>query len=318
MLERIEREAGVPGLASVLSQRIAPADLRSLLLHVFGEHAARRDPASLLAQYERDATVAPDPTDARLLHDLDGLALAAAEGFESVELSPVSPFGTNAVLGGISQNNVLSTVRNTEVIADPTSALALECARRRRAGETTVRLCATAQVLRLQPIPDAPGFTAHFRLFVLVSAGRAQAGHGFELAEVAEHVRVYQRLLDGIRARGADLADVIVELSDTRLPRPGPTTPVAVLPPEMTGAAPRLLRALGEVLPEAVFDLDRREALGYYDGPMLSVTATDRDGGGYTLADGGGVPWTQRLLANGRERLITSGIGLGRIAARFL
>ncbi len=327
MLRRIERAAGVPGLTAILTG-LAPADLRSLLLHVLSAHAEGRDPSSLMAQYERDATVAPEATDARVLHDLDGLALAAADGFESVALSPVGPLGTNAVLGRISQNNVLSTVRNTEVLADPTSALALECARRRRSGGPTVRLCAIGQVLRLQPFPDAPGFTAHFRLLALVSAGRAQAGHGFELTEVVEHVRVYLRLLDALRARGADLAAVPVELSDTRLPRPdgprspghapAPSEPVASLPAELTGTAPRLLRALGEALPEAAFDLKRREGLDYYDGPMLRVSAVDREGRNYTLADGGAVPWTQRLLANRKERMLASAIGLGRIAARFM
>ena len=37
-----------------------------------------------------------------------------------------------AVLGGIDQNNVLTTIRNAEVLGDSTPALALECARRRR------------------------------------------------------------------------------------------------------------------------------------------------------------------------------------------
>jgi hypothetical protein len=56
-LERIEREAGVPGLVDALAQ-LAPTDLKSLLLRVFERQAARRDPATLLAQHERDGTVA--------------------------------------------------------------------------------------------------------------------------------------------------------------------------------------------------------------------------------------------------------------------
>ena len=122
MLERIERDAGVPDLTTILSAQLAPADLRSLLLYVLSAQAERRDPASLLAQYERDGSVKPAPCDARIMHALDGLALAAADGFEPVELAPVGPLGANAVLGRINQNNVLSTIRNTEVIADPDRA----------------------------------------------------------------------------------------------------------------------------------------------------------------------------------------------------
>jgi len=67
----------------------------------------------------RNATppVAPAQPDGRLLHELDGLAPAAAESFEAVELAPVCPLGTNAVLGRVDQNDVLSTTRNTEVLA---------------------------------------------------------------------------------------------------------------------------------------------------------------------------------------------------------
>jgi hypothetical protein len=284
VLRRIERDAGVPNLTAILT-RLAPADLRSLVLHVLSAHAEGRTPASLLAQYERDGSVKPEPCDGRVMHALDGLALNAAAGFESVELSPVGPLGTNAVLGQISQNNVLSTIRNTEVIADPTAALALECALRRRASDEPVRLCAVGRTLRLQPF-DMPGYTPHFRLFALVSAGR---GGTFVADEIAAHLRVYSTLLDALREYGSDHQDVALELSGVRLDLPGTT-----------------------------FDPDRQEGLNYYDGPMLRVSITDREGIRYPIADGGTVPWTQRLLSNAKERLVISGFGLGLIPARFL
>ncbi len=46
IIDRIEREAGVPGLASVLD-RIPPTDLQSLLLEVSRRRCARRTPADL-------------------------------------------------------------------------------------------------------------------------------------------------------------------------------------------------------------------------------------------------------------------------------
>ena len=91
------------------------------------------------------------------------------------------------VLGGIGQNNVASTIRMTEGLADPTAALALEAAVRRRARpDETVRLCAACRVLRLQPVPPGPGFTQHFAVFALVTAGRAQPSHGFEIEALHE------------------------------------------------------------------------------------------------------------------------------------
>ncbi|MDA0179421.1 hypothetical protein OJ997_03865 [Solirubrobacter phytolaccae] len=317
LLARIERDAGLPGLAEALAA-MAPSALRSVLLEATSGQAARRDPAGLLAQAGRDGTVRPEASDARVLHALDGHALDAARGFEAVELAPVAPLGTNAVLGGIAQNNVLSTVRNTEVLADPTAALALEAALRRRAGETgTVRLCAVGRVLRLQPLGDKPGYTPHFRLFGLVSAGRATAEHGFEVAALAEHVRVQLRLLAAVGLDGE------VELSDTRLPRlegmrGRAHDPVeSSLVDEFPGDAPVELQRLASALPGARFDLHRPEGLGYYDGPMLRVCVTDAAGVRYAIGDGGLVDWTQRLLANRKERLVISGLGLGLLAARF-
>lgn len=317
LLARIEREAGGRGLTEALAA-MSPSDLRSVLLETMRAQAARRDPGVLLAQAARDATVAPEATDARVLHSLDGHALAAARGFEAIELAPVSPLGTNAVLGGIDQNNVLTTVRGTEVLADSTAALALEAARRRRAGAAdTVRLCAVARVMRMQPLGGKPGYTPHFRLFGLVSAGRAVAEHGFEVRELAEHVRVQLRLLAALGVAGE------VELSDTRLPRPEGVRgrahdPVDGEPvDELPEHAPIELRRLAAELPEARFDLTRPEGVGYYDGPMLRVVVTDAEGHRYPIGDGGVVDWTQRLLANRKERLVTSGLGLGLLAARF-
>ena len=68
-----------------------------------------------------------------------------------------------------------------------------------------MRLCTLGRILRLQPIPDLPGYTPHFRLFALVTAGRAQPSHGFEREALSEHLAVYRRLLDALGDRGLPL-----------------------------------------------------------------------------------------------------------------
>src|SRR5439155_25697521 len=99
---------------------------------------------------------------------------------------------TARALGGVHQNNVLGAGRGLEVIADSSSALALEIARRRRALspgqrlEVTTRLCAEHRVLRLQPLPD-PRLLPHFRLFAFASAGR-DGPTAFALAAAREHL----------------------------------------------------------------------------------------------------------------------------------
>jgi hypothetical protein len=173
------------------------------------------------------------------------------------------------------------------VLADPTAALALEAAVRRRTQVGTERLSAACRVLRLQPFPDDPGFTQHFALFALVTAGRSQASHGFEIEALREHVAFYRALLAAV-----GVTDAVVQLTDV---------PANVL----------------AAVPGAIEDPARTQGRGYYDGMLLNVTATDGQGEPVGLADGGRTDWTQRLLSNRKERLFTSGIGLGLLAQRF-
>src|SRR6185436_7864770 len=104
---------------------------------------------------------------------LDSHLLAAAAEFEALELSPVAPLGACSTIAITHQNRVLSALRMTEVVSDPTNVLALECARRMRAGhELPIHLVTSQRVVRAQPVPKLPGYAPHFRMFVLASGGR--------------------------------------------------------------------------------------------------------------------------------------------------
>src|SRR5215470_460231 len=135
ILDRIARTIAVDDILERLA-RLPATDLQSLLLSLYRRRSAERSPAELLAQYERSAMVRPSAADARTLHSVFKVAFECASSFEAVELAPIAPLGINRVLGEIDQNNCLATVRGAEVIADPTTVKALECARRRKAGET--------------------------------------------------------------------------------------------------------------------------------------------------------------------------------------
>jgi hypothetical protein len=67
----------------------------------------------------------------------------------------------------------------------------------------------------------------------------------------------------------------------------------------------------------ASFDDQRGGGRGYYADLCFHVDATTPDGTEINLADGGVVTWTQRLLSNAKERLVTSGIGSERVCAVF-
>ena len=246
---------------------------------MFERQAERRDPATLLAQYERDGTVGAAPSN----HALDAAALRAAEGFEPVELAPVAPLGLNAVLGRIHQNNVLSTIRSTEVVADPTASLALEAAVRRRRGRRPcgcARSGASCACSRSPTCPATRRTSGSSRSSPRAARSRRTASSG---RRCSEHLAVYRRLLDGLGIDGYRC--------------------------EVAGE-PRL------DIPGTTYDSERRST--YYDGPMLQIWATDGDGVTYPLADGGRIDWTQRLLSNRKERLLTSAIGISLVSLRFI
>jgi hypothetical protein len=368
IIDRIARESGLPRLPEVLAEELSPADLQSLLLHVLARRATGRRPVDLMAQLERQPGLQPSAADARLLRQVDAEAFAAAGAFTALELAPACPLGTSAVLGGIHPNNVLTTVRGSEILADPTSALALEAARRRRPGGGAVRLCASERALRLQPT-TLPGFTPHFRIFGLVTAGRALAEDGFETGALAEHVAVHVDLLRRLGGHGFTSAPISVTVADTeataallrahgvdeaevrarvRAHQPGSGSevlashglelprsvqdPVAALQAALPGggvpepALARLARVRQQVVPALAaahpevavrFDLGRLHGLGYYSGLCFQVVATDREGLALPVADGGFLDWTRRLLANGKERLLSSGLGLELLVKRF-
>ena len=165
-----------PGAYSALTDGLPASRLWSLLLEVAEARAAARRPADLVEQWERDRFVQPAIVDQRSLLEIDRHLLAAASAFESIELSPVAPLGVCSSMGHASQNKVLSTMRGTEVVSDPTNVMALECARRlRRDRATVVRLATSHRCIRAQEIPKQRGFTASFRLFCLAVGGTRTA-----------------------------------------------------------------------------------------------------------------------------------------------
>lgn len=308
IIARIARALAAGDAVESLAARLSPTDLQSLMLHVYAERSARRTPADLVTQYERAAMLKPSSADARAFNEVERHAFECAAAFEALELSPVAPLGVNLVLGEIDQNSCLATVRNAEVSADPTTTKALECARRRRAGDTgTIRLCSRSRQLRLQPT-GVPHHTPHFGLFSMVTAGRDRGSLAFEMESLREHIGVYLKLLRALDGHGYGVSGVRVEISET------------------SRDADRLRRAEAGVLeplaaehPGVSFgvDAERRRAMSYYAGYCLNIRATDPAGVAFDLADGGLTDWTQRLLSNAKERLMVSGIGIELLVKRF-
>ena len=281
-----------------LATGLAGSELQSLLLEVMHQRAGARTPAELVAQYRRDAFCHPAVVDQRVSVALDAHLLAAAAGFEAVELSPVAPLGTSSVVAPTDQNRVLSALRSTEVVSDPTNVLALECATRMKAGpDAPVHLTTSQRVVRAQPVPKLPGYAPHFRIFVLGSGGMETRDHGFTVETLLLHVRTMLAALDRLEAHGYAFGARRVDILAT---------------PERARLGDRVAEALGS--------LATRKPLehAYYSGGlryMLWVTAPD--GTASPLADGGTFDWLARLTSSRRAVFVASGMGAQLIALRF-
>src|SRR5437773_5038628 len=196
IINRIERDTGVPHLADILSDRLAPTDLQSLLLEVYARRAKRRDPKALLDDHVSNRFAQPSASNPGRLLECDRVAFSKLpKVFRPVELSPVCPLGAASVLSPVSQDWIVSTIRNTEVVADSTNVLALECAVRRREQKNfstghadPVHLATSHRLLRGQKISLGPSVRQHFRLFSLCNAGRDPGNLRFEIETARLHV----------------------------------------------------------------------------------------------------------------------------------
>lgn len=336
IVQRIERELGLAGLVDVLESKLSASDLRSLLMEVYRARSTRVKETAIGTQAARDPLMASSTVSARDLLDFDSVAFRAASDFVALDLSPVCPFAAASTLGRTSQNNVLTTIRNAEAVGDPTIALALEAGRRGCYTEV-VRLCASHRVIRLQPF-DVPGYTPHFRLFALATAGRDTGSFRFEIAHLLEHVRVYLQILRMLTPVGFSFQSPLVEFTDlaaveTALAAAGITREEVqnAVRAHRLGESERFLRERGvtalpdrhpllksavigplrEEFPEAEFRVNqqRLEGLGYYSSFALRISPRAPDGNRYPVIDGGCTDWTARLLSNRKQRLLISGIG---------
>jgi hypothetical protein len=271
-----------------LAQGLPASEVWSLLLDVFAQRAARRRGGDVLGQWRRDAFARTARVDQRSLHTMDGHLLANAAAFEAVELSPLTPLGTCAAVAPTSQNKIVSALRGTEVVADPTNVLALECAERLRLDPgATVRLCTSHRCVRAQPVPKGTGFAQHFRIFCLATAGRERKDHAFVVEALCEQVRTH---LSALERHGYAFPDRTVELRAT---------------PERAGLADRIADRLRGV------DVTRSELEHpYYGGLrfMIGIASPDADVP-IPMIDGGSFDWLARLTSNRRLVFVASGMG---------
>jgi hypothetical protein len=287
-----------PGTFDALASGLAASRLWSLLLEVVEARAAARRPPALLEQWDRDRFVRPAIVDQRSLLEVDRHLLSAASAFEAIELSPVAPLGVCSIMGRTSQNRVLTALRGTELVADPTNVLALECARRlRRDPAAVVRLATSHRCVRAQEVPKVRGFTANFRIFCLVSGGFERQNHAVVVEAFAEHVAIMLDALDRLEQHGFAFPDRRITLLSTS---------------EKAEIGDRILAKIGRSSTLRA-QLDHP----YYDGLRFQIAARSSDGVHIPLIDGGAFDWLTRVMSNRRAIYVSSGLGSQLVALAF-
>jgi len=310
IIERILKETNNTNILEALSDKLSLADLQSLLLEIYRRRTQKLDAKQLFAQYKTNRFVQPSPVDPQKYLEFEQLAFSLLpEDFKAVELSPVNPLGSCAVLAPVDQNNVLTTIRNNEVSSDPTNALALECSIRRAENlksdkkSARVKLCAVHRVLRTQ-VFEGNDSVPHFKVLSLCTAGKDEGSYKFEIESLKEQFEYFISLLHRMNKINVTIKSVRIAL--------------IIFDDRFTSSAQNLADEITVKFPGVKIDITKFEGeQNYYSTLRYNIFAASKNGEEYFLCDGGFTDWTQQILNNKKERYLISGFGIERLFLVF-
>lgn len=225
-LDRVVQLVGTSDIVEILSKKLSWSDLQTLMMYVYEKKVRETSSVTEVCKnYERNRFSGVATVDPRNLLEVDRLIYSLLPKiFLPVELSPVTPVGVNTLLSTLDPKVVLNTIRNVEVTGDPSVALSLECAKRRKIdcrlkrGGTDVNLATSHRPLRLQMFDNDSELTPHFRSFALVSAGRDTEGfNGFELRAMSDQISIWIDLLLHVNSINYEAKEISVAISDIRV-----------------------------------------------------------------------------------------------------
>ena len=223
LVQKLLRKYNISTIEEFLKAEIQPSDLQWFLVELFNNMVSKINAPSIQKRYDGNRFTRTCDVSPRDFAKLEKIAYEKLPSdYCPVELSPVMPFGVNAVLTNISQGNVLSTARTLEVAADTTMALALEAASRlsdvnQLQKPENINLCANQRCLRLQGATDDYGFTPHFKIMALCSAWKRQNKADPKIYEVLnQQLGLYLGMIDASRGEGFRIGQITVEVSNMK------------------------------------------------------------------------------------------------------
>lgn len=281
---------------------LSKSDLNSLLIELYRRLSVAGSEKELLKSFQSNRFAVPSDVSPLDFHQLevDILAHAKKSGVESLLLSPVVPFGTSSAFGCVNQNNILSAIRGTEVLSDPTNMLAILIADNYKTGKIqtkeTVHYCTTARVLRAQAFFQK-GYTPSFGIFGFVSSGKDTGSYNCEKELIAKQIHFYLSLFQKVNPD--------MKLAITLSKRSGY--------PDGDGFFDRMSTCIRENAMHIPLTLDTdNEENQYYKGLHFKLLACI-DNSMVELVGGGFVEWVSTMAGNSKLRCLTSGIGMERL-----
>jgi hypothetical protein len=312
IIERILNSTGQPDLIELLTDRIPLPDLQSLLLEVYRRKTKKITPEKLLYQYQHNRFLKPSNLYTTKFIKFDQLTFSLLPAdFTPIELSPLSPLGSNSVLAPVDQNNTVSTIRNTEVSSDNTVVLALECALRRKQSKKChpksskiIKLCSNQRLVRAQFFSESATF-AHFKVLSLVTAGRDYGNYKFELKTINEMIGYFIKIIHFCKEQGFKILSSRIRIIS---PREGVLKKINIIKNELSQQWPGVIIQTQK---------DLNDNWHYYSNLRFQIFVTNLDNQEYLIVDGGDTDWTQQLLSDKKERLLIGGFGSERFIYCF-
>jgi hypothetical protein len=299
--DRILSRLGDDGLLEKMLA-LPKSDFSSLLLNIYQKQAGSITPVDVVKMFQTNRFSVPSEIDPVAYHRFEAelLSLAQEAEIKAVLLSPAAPFGSSSAFGCVDQNNVVSAVRGTEILSDPTNVLAIMIAEQIKAKKSDntkpLHYCTTARALRAQVFPARKGYYSHFGIFCIVSSGKDSGSYACEKDLFMKHLTYYKELL--VEKYNAKLSIVLRK-------RHGYT--------DGDGFYEIMAEVVKQKFPGVPLSLDPEyEENNYYKGIHFNIYM-EKEHERIEVGDGGFVDWMQQMTNSKKERCMISGIGIDRL-----
>lgn len=278
---------------------LSNADRNSLLLEVFSRQSKQTVPKDVLKLYQANRFTFPSDASTADYHTLEAELLLSAQeqGVTTVLLSPCAPLGSCSSFGCVDQNNIVSALRGTETLSDPSNMLAIIIADKLKTtkSDASIHYATTARVVRAQPF-SGKGFYAHFGIYCMVSAGKANGSYACEDELLKKHLTYYAQL---IHMKYDSKASIVLRKRSGY--------------PDGDGFFSQMAKVIRETFPDVPLSFDYDDVDNqYYKGINFKIYM-EQNGETFEIGDGGFVDWVTQMLGDKRERCLISGIGIDRL-----